>query len=627
MPETRASNPTQRARHFLLRICPVGTWGRSSGECGQGVERRGVGLRELRRPWTQGMSQEDSEHGHNRDGEPLSTPPDGRRFAPPMRSLSASKEARFDIDSDDLDDSLAMPDPRFVPSISNGFPSSLNRSTPEGATQRTSFDLIGHGVRQLSQSLPPSWDAEQLPDWLKRGAGVFEGTVNMANSILGAGIVGLPYSMRESGFVAGLALLVGIALLTDWTIRLIVLNAKLSGRGTYIEIMGHCFGQRGRIAVSIFQFVFAFGGMCAFCVVVGDTIPNVLSSVLPFLRGTIFSSRRFVIFVCTMAISYPLSLHRNIEKLSKASAVALLSMVFIILAVIVRGPAMPPELKGDPSLRLSIVHPSNLIRSVSVISFAFVCHHNSLLIYGSLKEPSMDKFRMVTHYSTFISTIAAVSMSIAGYWFFEDKTLSNILNNFPNTDVIVNIARFCFGLNMFTTLPLECFVCREVLETYFFHGQYEYRRHLILTTSLVVSAMAISLLTCDLGIVLEITGGLSATALAFFFPSVCYLKLSHDAKQIERSALYFSVPSQEHQHDAAEDGHEPVMAENISLPLRPGANAAMRQPQQEFKWWESTQLLSVCCAIFGALVLIVSVSTTLGDTWSGRKSAVQQCHW
>jgi len=544
-----------------------------------------------------------------------------------MRSLSASKEARFDIDSDDLDDSLAMPDPRFVPSISNGFPSSLNRSTPEGATQRTSFDLIGHGVRQLSQSLPPSWDAEQLPDWLKRGAGVFEGTVNMANSILGAGIVGLPYSMRESGFVAGLALLVGIALLTDWTIRLIVLNAKLSGRGTYIEIMGHCFGQRGRIAVSIFQFVFAFGGMCAFCVVVGDTIPNVLSSVLPFLRGTIFSSRRFVIFVCTMAISYPLSLHRNIEKLSKASAVALLSMVFIILAVIVRGPAMPPELKGDPSLRLSIVHPSNLIRSVSVISFAFVCHHNSLLIYGSLKEPSMDKFRMVTHYSTFISTIAAVSMSIAGYWFFEDKTLSNILNNFPNTDVIVNIARFCFGLNMFTTLPLECFVCREVLETYFFHGQYEYRRHLILTTSLVVSAMAISLLTCDLGIVLEITGGLSATALAFFFPSVCYLKLSHDAKQIERSALYFSVPSQENQNEAAEDGHEPVMAENISLPLRPGAHAAMRQPQQEFKWWESTQLLSICCAVFGALVLIVSVSTTLGDTWSGRKGAVQQCHW
>ena len=55
-----------------------------------------------------------------------------------------------------------------------------------------------------------------------------------------------------------------------------------------------------------------------------------------------------------MTISYPLSLYRNIEKLSKASAVALLSMVFIIVAVIVRGPAMPSILKGDPSLRVCI---------------------------------------------------------------------------------------------------------------------------------------------------------------------------------------------------------------------------------------------------------------------------------
>jgi sodium-coupled neutral amino acid transporter 11 len=28
--------------------------------------------------------------------------------------------------------------------------------------------------------------------------------------------------------------------------------------------------------------------------------------------------------------------------------------------------------------------------------------------------------------------------------------------------LLINIARVCFGLNMFTTLPLECFVCREV---------------------------------------------------------------------------------------------------------------------------------------------------------------------
>lgn len=163
--------------------------------------------------------------------------------APPLRSTGASKEVVYDIDSDTLpeEDSLVMPDDSIVPSVAESARLGMGR-VPYASQSRTSLDMIGQRVRSISQALDP----EQLPDWLRRGAGVFEGTVNMANSILGAGIVGLPYSMRESGFVAGIVLLVGIALLTDWTIRLIVLNAKLSGRTTYIDIMEHCFGHKGK---------------------------------------------------------------------------------------------------------------------------------------------------------------------------------------------------------------------------------------------------------------------------------------------------------------------------------------------------------------------------------------------
>ena len=71
---------------------------------------------------------------------------------------------------------------------------------------------------------------------------------------------GLPYAVRQAGFVTGIILLVVLCGVTDWTIRLIVINAKLSGRSSYIEIMHHCFGSSGRAAVSFFQFAFAFGG-------------------------------------------------------------------------------------------------------------------------------------------------------------------------------------------------------------------------------------------------------------------------------------------------------------------------------------------------------------------------------
>lgn len=66
------------------------------------------------------------------------------------------------------------------------------------------------------------------------------------------------------------------------------MNAKLSGRTSYIDIMDHCFGSSGRAAVSFFQFAFAFGGslslrcrkylsanlpslgMCAFGIIIGQ---------------------------------------------------------------------------------------------------------------------------------------------------------------------------------------------------------------------------------------------------------------------------------------------------------------------------------------------------------------------
>ena len=85
----------------------------------------------------------------------------------------------------------------------------------------------------------------------------------------------------------------------------------------------------------------------------------------------------------------------------------------------------------------------------------------------------------------------------------------------------------CFGLNMLTTLPLEAFVCREVMTTYYFPNEpFNPNLHLIFSTSLVVAAMTLSLLTCDLGAVFELIGATSACALAYILPPLCYLKLS-----------------------------------------------------------------------------------------------------
>ncbi|KAF9452403.1 AAAP amino acid permease [Macrolepiota fuliginosa MF-IS2] len=434
----------------------------------------------------------------------------------------------------------------------------------------SSIPLTSNGRTVIGED---TLDLDAIAGKRTAGGGMFDSIANMANSILGAGIIGLPYAVRQAGFFTGLLLLVILCAVTDWTIRLIVINAKLSGSHSYIEIMNHCFGSSGRAAVSFFQFAFAFGGMCAFGIIIGDTLPHVMRSLFPHLASipvlNLLTNRQFVIAFCTICVSYPLSLYRDIHKLARASGLALIGMFIIVISVLVEGPHVPNELKGDPSQKWSVVGPG-VFQAIGVISFAFVCHHNSLLIYGSLRTPTLDRFTKVTHVSTFISLVCCATLAVAAYVVFTDKTEGNILNNFPLDDTMINVARFAFGLNMFTTLPLELFVCREVIEQFFFsHETFNLQRHIFFTSVILFSSMFVSLITCDLGVMLEITGGVSATALAYIFPAACYFKLT-----------------------------------DKTLP-----------------WHHRAKLPAVACTAFGIVVMVISLYLALGKSWTPEGTA------
>ncbi|KAL7320027.1 hypothetical protein PS15m_003098 [Mucor circinelloides] len=362
------------------------------------------------------------------------------------------------------------------------------------------------------------------------GGTIFSSFLNMANSIIGAGIIGLPFAFKEAGFWMGILLLIALTIIVDWTVRLLMYNGKLAGRSTYQDLMEFAFGRPGLIAISIFQFAFAFGGMCAYCVIIGDTIPHVIRSLFPKIQQVpviwIFGDRRLCISFFTLFVSYPLSLYRDISKLAKTSALALIAIIVIIVSVAIEGPRTSTDIRGSPDAMFNSIN-NEVFQAIAVISFAFVCHHNSFLIFGSLKQPSLNRFAVVTHWSMGIAFFTCFALAVSGYLVFTDKTVGNILNNFPSDNTFINIARLAFGLNMFTTIPLEAFVCREVLETFYWpSAPFDKTRHFLITTALILITLTISLLTCNLGIVLELTGGFSATVLAFVLPPLCFLKLA-----------------------------------------------------------------------------------------------------
>lgn len=363
--------------------------------------------------------------------------------------------------------------------------------------------------------------------------------MNMTNSILGAGIIGQPLAFRNSGFLGGILVMVGLTILIDWTLVLIVKNSILAQLKSYQDTVNHCFGLVGKIVLLVSISSFAYGGCMAFCVIIGDTIPHVLTAFIPSsITEGIFAwlfSRNVIIVLFTGCISYPLSLNRDISKLAKASGFALVGMLTIVVLTVVRAPIISSDLKTKVTGSQWILN-GNIFQGISVISFALVCHHNTMFIYQSMRNATLKKFTKLTHISCFISMIFCMVMGINGYLNFGLMTKGNILNNFKSNDNWINIARFCFGLNMLTTFPLEIFVVRDVLKEILLSGkavdgstshlELTKWQHFTITSLLVFTSMAVSLFTCNLGMILELIGATSASLMAYIIPPLCYLRLS-----------------------------------------------------------------------------------------------------
>ncbi|EZF32685.1 hypothetical protein H101_03720 [Trichophyton interdigitale H6] len=471
-------------------------------------------------------------------GSPSSQPASTPKIPPSLsasptgqpRTGRTSNRVRFDIQDDgDEDTGRTFESRRDVDWIANQDYLDEETAQVPGDRSRQVVPLLTNIEAPSVTVATSDFIPEDHLENARPRSGLGSAFMNMANSIIGAGIIGQPYAFRQAGLTTGIILLVILTWTVDWTIRLIVVNSKLSGADSFQSTLEFCYGRTGLIAISVAQWAFAFGGMIAFCIIVGDTIPHVVMGIAPSIRDMpvlwLLTDRRAVIIIFVLGISYPLSLYRDIAKLAKASTFALVSMLVILITVIIEGIQVAPEARGE--VKGSLFVNSGVVPAIGVISFAFVCHHNSLLIYGSLRKPTMDRFARVTHYSTAISMVMCLVMAVAGFLTFGSKTKGNILNNFPPDNVIVNIARLFFGLNMLATLPLEAFVCRSVMTTFYFPEEpFNLNRHLIFTTSLVVTSMVMALITCDLGAVLELIGATSACALAYILPPLCYIKLS-----------------------------------------------------------------------------------------------------
>ncbi|XP_036900461.1 putative sodium-coupled neutral amino acid transporter 11 isoform X4 [Sturnira hondurensis] len=334
--------------------------------------------------------------------------------------------------------------------------------------------------------------------------------------------------MKQAGFPLGILLLFWVSYVTDFSLVLLIKGGALSGTDTYQSLVNKTFGFPGYLLLSLLQFLYPFIAMISYNIITGDTLSKIFQRIPGVDPENLLVGRHFIIVFSTVVFTLPLSLYRDIARLGKISLISTVLTTLILGIVTARVISLGPYIPKSEDAWV-FAKPS-AIQALGVMSFAFICHHNCFLVYGSLEEATVAKWSRIIHLSTLVSVFICILFATCGYLTFTGFTQGDLFENYCRSDDLVTFGRFCYGATVVLTYPIECFVTREVVANVFFGGNLSPVFHIIVTVVIITTATLVSLLIDCLGIVLELNGVLCAAPLIFIIPSACYLKLSEEPR-------------------------------------------------------------------------------------------------
>lgn len=368
---------------------------------------------------------------------------------------------------------------------------------------------------------------------------VASASFNFINTIVGAGVIGIPFSIYQCGFFAGITLLVAFGAATDYSVRLLIDLGLRHRVRSYSDLCEKAFGVRGFYLATFLLIAISFGAELAYLTIIGDTIPTVF---MQWGAQGLLTNRKFVTFMSSLLIMLPLSALKDLSSLDRTSLLSIIAVIVIVLLILFRAPQVADSSTFviDKTLRWTVVTP-RFFQGIGAIAFAYVCQHSSFLVFASLSNPTPARWSKVTHISVGFAAAVCVVIGVAGYLPFANGVCPDVLNSFPRDDPATSGARFLLAVTMFLTYPMEFFVTRfaiiSAVQRRWTHIRHKDNvPHYSVTAVLWTVTTLLGTFSTDLGIILDVTGSVAAVFLAFILPGWLCIKLD-SLRFFSRAAL------------------------------------------------------------------------------------------
>ena len=412
---------------------------------------------------------------------------------------------------------------------------------------------------------------------------------NLANTILGAGVLGLPHALASTGSFTGIVLLtvaasfsaVGLHLLSVCSLAQPISKTEAS---SFYSVARRAFPP----ATMLIDFAVAFkcfGGSTSYLTIIGDCMTEVMAYFLDEDSNSIVLERDFWIPFAVLIVS-TLCFFRSLDALKFTSLLSCTFVCFLTVVIFlyfldlkgldpcetfVPDPKDPDDTcKGSKPLTSSF---SDTLSVLAVFIFSFTCHQNIFSVCNELTSNSQPRVNKVIVSSIVSAFFLNLAISLFGYYTFGDTVDSDILKSYPQ-NALVTILRFFIALLVTFSYPLQLDPSRRCCMT-LINQLREWNRNrkmnksreagledaemdkeklieratspvddytwYAITIFFLAGSFLIAMAVQDLGTILGLVGATGSTTVTYILPGFIYYKTFPDGKLKFLAVLQMSL--------------------------------------------------------------------------------------
>ncbi|KAH7689478.1 Amino acid transporters domain-containing protein [Dioscorea alata] len=365
------------------------------------------------------------------------------------------------------------------------------------------------------------------------GATSMQTLMNIIVSIVGTGVLGLPYAFRTAGWLAGSLGVITAALLSYYCMLLLVQCKRraivvLEGGGeenrieTYGDLGARAFGAKGRFLTELMIVISQLGGTIVFLLFIGENLSSVFSG-----RHRISPS---VFILILLPLQIALSFITSLKVLAPFSALAdacnVLAMAFVIKEDV-------KQLQSFGGSRIAFNGVWSLPFACGVAVYCFDGFALTLSLEKSMARPK--KFPWVLLQAFIGVCIVYTCFGVLGYLAFGDNTMDIITLNLPNSlsSIIVKLG---VSMALALTFPMSMHPIKEIME-----AKLKSRKSITLRAARVIMVVAVAVLATaapDFSVLISFIGSTLCALLSFILPALYHLKLVNNLSVWERVLDY-----------------------------------------------------------------------------------------